>query len=381
MIGQRRHRPTRSRPLRAHPRSRRRVETPPPPWFAESVGAGPRSPRSKGPPVWAVRLMRKRSLRRFATLVLALVGVGLIVLVSGARFARQEVGYVGVVRNGGPLDSRTIRQILQPGQSLTWIGMFSAPPHEYPAANVSRTYTVTADAKRANRLAVDVVTVPTRDGVQVGVEATVFVRFVGEKDPRVLTRFDVSYGSRRFATPSGVLLYPWQGDRGFYAWMDTVFRPVLDYNLREEIGLFQCAQLVASCALVSRGATDHRVRLADSQSIAKRISTALEEDLTRTLGAPYLWNIRMRIARITLPKGVQAAVDDVQAKYAAVNASEAELKAARYTAERNRLLGAAYNKSPALATIDAMRAIPKGSTVLLNTGGKQPSVLVGGGGK
>jgi len=318
-------------------------------------------------------------MRRFATLVFALVGVGLIVLVSGARFARQEVGYVGVVRNGGPLDSRTIRQILQPGQSLTWIGLFSESPHQYPASNVTRTYSVTADAKRGNRLGVDVVTVPTRDGVQVGVEATVFVRFVGERDPRVLTRFDVSFGSRRFPTPTGRLLYPWQGDAGFYAWMDTSFRPVLDYNLREEIGLFQCAQLVASCALVSRGATNRRVALANSGSIAKRISTALEKDLTRTFGAPYFWDIRMRIARITLPKGVQAAVDDVQAKYAAVNASEAELKAARFTVERNRLLGAVYNNSPALATIEAMRAIPKGSTVFLNTtNGKQPSLLVGG---
>jgi regulator of protease activity HflC (stomatin/prohibitin superfamily) len=380
MNGLRRHRAPRSRAVRAHPRRNRRpVEAPPPFPVAPSVERGPTGARRKGPPVWALRLMRKRTMRRFATLLFALVGVGLIVLVSGARFARQEVGYVGVVRNGGPLDSRTIRQILQPGQSLTWVGLFSESPHKYPASNVNRTYTVTADSKRGNRLGVDVVTVPTEDGVQVGVEATVFVRFVGEKDPGVLTRFDVSYGSRRFPTPSGRLLYPWQGDTGFYAWMDTLFRPVLDYNLRKEVGLFQCAQLVASCALVSRGATNRRVALADSESIARRISAALEKDLTRTFGAPYLWDIRMRIARITLPKGVQAAVDDVQAKYAAVNASEAELKAAKYIAERNRLLGAAYNKSPALATIEAMRAIPKGSTVFLNTNsGKQPSILVGG---
>jgi regulator of protease activity HflC (stomatin/prohibitin superfamily) len=321
--------------------------------------------------------MRKRGVRRFATLVAAIIGLALLVAVSGARFARQEVGYVGVVRNGGPLDDRTIRQILQPGQRLTWIGMFSEDPHDYPASNVNRTYTATADPKRGNRLGVDVVTVPTKDGVQVGVEATVFVRFVGERDPRVLERFDISYGSRRFATPDGAQLYPWQGDRGFYAWMDALFRPVLDYNLREEIGLFQCAQLVASCGLVSRGATNRRVPLANAGVIAKRISTALENDLERTLGQPYLWNIRMRIARITLPTPVQAAVDEAQAKYAAVNAADAELKQAKFLAERNRLLGRAYNQSPALATIETMRALPKGATVFVTTGDKQPSVLVG----
>jgi regulator of protease activity HflC (stomatin/prohibitin superfamily) len=321
--------------------------------------------------------MRKRSVRRIATLAAAIIGLALIVAVSGARFARQEIGYVGVVRNGGPLDNDAIREILQPGQRLTWIGMFSEDPHDYPASNVNRTYTITGDPKRGNRLGVDVVTVPTKDGVQVGVEATVFVRFVGERDPRVLQRFDISYGSRRYETPNGKELYPWEGDKGFYAWMDAMFRPVLDYNLREEIGLFDCAQLVASCGLVSRGATNRRVPLASTGLIAKRISAALSQDLTRTLGQPYLWNIRMRIARISLPKGVQAAVDEAQAKYAAVNTADAELKQAKYLAERNRLLGRAYNQSPALATIETMRALPKGATVFVTTGDKQPSVLVG----
>jgi hypothetical protein len=111
--------------------------------------------------------------------------------------------------------------------------------------------------------------------------------------------------------------------------------------------------------------------------IAKRISTALRLDLTRTLGQPYFWDIRMRIARVTLPKGVQAAVDETQAKYVAVNGAEAELKQAKFLNERNRLLGESYNRSPALATIEAMKAIPKGSTVFVTTGNKQPSVLVG----
>src|SRR5947199_186326 len=82
-------------------------------------------------PAWALRMMRSRGSRRLATLLAALIGLGLIIGVSGARVARQPIGYVGVVRNGGPLDTRTIRQVLMPGQRLTWIGFFSEHPHEY----------------------------------------------------------------------------------------------------------------------------------------------------------------------------------------------------------------------------------------------------------
>jgi regulator of protease activity HflC (stomatin/prohibitin superfamily) len=313
-------------------------------------------------------------------LLAALVGLALIIGVSGARVARQPPGYVGVVRNGGPLDGRTVRQVLMPGQRLTWIGFFSQQPHEYPASNVNRTYSVTSDPKRGSRPGVDVVTVPTKDGVQVGIEATVFMRFIGERNLEALKRFDVSYGTRRFPSVTGRRLYPWQGDDGFYTYLDNLFRPVLDYNLRREIGRFDCAELVASCSLVSSGKASGNValrapRIADAGAIADRISVSLQRDLTRTLGQPYFWDIRMRIARVTLPKSVQAAVDDAQAKYVEVNGARAELKQATYQQQRNRLLGESYNESPALANIDAIKALPKQATVILSTNGKTPAIL------
>lgn len=325
-------------------------------------------------------MMRRRGTRRFATLVAAVIGIALIVAVSGARVARQEIGYVGVVRNGGPFDTRTIRQFLMPGQHLTWIGFFSEHPHEYPASNVNRTYTLTSDPKRGSRPGVDVVTVPTKDGVQVGIEATVFMRFVGERDLKTLERFDISYGTRQFQlAATGKMLYPWQGDNGFYAWLDSLFRPVLEYNLRREVGRYDCAELVASCALVSSGKVSDLSTwtrpIADSGTLADRLSATLESDLTRTLGQPYFWNIRMRIARVTLPKGVQDAVDDAQAKYVQVNGARAELRQARYQQERNRLLGETYNESPALANIEALKALPKQATVILSTNGRVPSIL------
>jgi regulator of protease activity HflC (stomatin/prohibitin superfamily) len=339
-------------------------------------------PKRRGdPPLWALRLMRKRGSRRLGTLIAALIGVALIVAVSGVRFERQQVGYVGVVRNGGPLDDRTIRQVLLPGQRLTWTGFFSESPHQYPASNVSRTYTVTSDPRRGSRPGVDVVTVPTKDGVQVGVEATVFMRFVGERDLDVLTRFDISFGTRRFPTASGKRrLYPWDGDDGFYTWLDNFFRPVLEYNLRREIGRFDCAELVASCSLVrsgkiASGAPLRTVPTADAGVIANRISSSLERDLTRTLGQPYFWDLRMRIARVSLPKDVQAAVDEAQANYVEVNTSKAQLRQAQYEARQKRLLGSAYNASPGLANIEALKALPKQATVILSTNGQTPNIL------
>lgn len=343
-------------------------------------GRRPLTRSTGGPPPWAVKMMRRRSARRIGTLVLAFTTIALIVLVSGVRVARQPVGYVGVVRNGGPLDTRTIRQVLLPGQRLTWIGLFSEAPHVYPAATVSRAYTVTSDPRRGNRPGVDVLTVPTEDGVQVGVDATIFMRFVGESNIPVLEQFDVSYGSRKFPGADGRMLFPWQGDDGFYAWLNAIFRPVLDYDIRKEIGRFECAELVASCSLVSRGAGMKPVPLANADDIARRISRTLQHDLTRTIGQRYLRKIRVRIARVVLPAQVQTAIDRAQAQFASVNTSRAQLQQAQYTARRVRLLGEAYNRSPALASIDALKAIPKGSTVILSTGGKTPAILAGNGG-
>src|SRR4051794_19086696 len=284
MARARAHEPLRpvTRPLARSSRARARANGP-----RRAADLPGNDPKRRGdPPAWALRMMRSRGSRRLATLLAALIGLGLIIGVSGARVARQPIGYVGVVRNGGPLDTRTIRQVLMPGQRLTWIGFFSEHPHEYPASNVNRTYNVTSDPQRGSRPGVDVVTVPTKDGVQIGIEATVFMRFVGERDLEVLKRFDISYGTRRFAPAAGgKSLYPWQEDEGFYAWLDNLFRPVLEYNLRRELGRYDCAQLVASCALVSSGrsaiGSTTRPPVADSQALADRLSLTLENDLTR----------------------------------------------------------------------------------------------------
>jgi regulator of protease activity HflC (stomatin/prohibitin superfamily) len=333
------------------------------------------------PPAWFLRLVERKRAKRGLTLFAGLLVIAAIIGVSGVRFAREDVGHVGVVRNGGPFDSRNVRQYLAPGQQITWTGWFSQAPHNYPAAHVTLRYTVTSDPKRGSRSGVDVITVPTKDGVQVGIEASVFFRFVGESDPVALSRFDSSVGTRRFPTPDGHLLYPWQGDDGFNAMLDTIFRPVLENDLRSEIGRFRCAEILSSCALV-RGpvAPGQEQPAANLPRIQTRVARSLEHDLRTTLSQPYFWDIRFRIARITLPQNVQAAVDQAQAQYANVNTARARMNQARYENARNALLAKTLDRSPALANIETLKALPQRSTVILSPsgGGKAPSLLLGG---
>jgi regulator of protease activity HflC (stomatin/prohibitin superfamily) len=317
------------------------------------------------PPPWPLHRLSRRSARRAATIALAVMTVLTIFALSGVRFERQQPGYVGVVRNGGPLDDRGIRQILMPGQRLTWTGLFSQAPHEYPSVRALRQIRITSTTPA------DAVSVPTRDGVQVGIEGVTYFRFVGESDPGLLTRFDLTVGTRRFGA-----LFPWQGDDGFEAMADTVIRPVLVNNLRRQVGDYPCADLVASCSLIrpSRSGRDPNAAI---ETIQNHINETLAADIAHTLGVQFFKGFRFRLINITLPKNVQAAVDSAQAEYAGVRGARARARQARYEAKRNDLLGQSYNNSPALSRIDAIKAAPKGATVIIGTGDQPPQLLVG----
>jgi regulator of protease activity HflC (stomatin/prohibitin superfamily) len=341
------------------------------------------------PPPWFLNFIRHPSGKRALGIAGGIIGVLLIIGVSGARVVREDIGHVGVVHNGGPLDKRSIRQIVRPSSGLTWIGWFSQSPREYPASQVERTYTVTADATRGNRREADVVTVPTRDGVQVGLEATLYYHFIGERDMTALKAFDRSFGTRRYPAHGqhdGELLYPYQGDAGWNAMFETVFRPILENDMRREIGSFECAELVTSCKLVRAASSMSQSPGANIAAIEGNINRSLESDLTSTLGHHYFFDLHFRIARVSLPTNVQAAIDHAQASYAEISTARAKARQAIYQNRRNAKLAASYEKSPALANIEALKAlksIPKGSTVILSGGGSKkgggPQVLAGAG--
>jgi hypothetical protein len=155
--------------------------------------------------------------------------------------------------------------------------------------------------------------------------------------------------------------------------------------MRREIGRFQCAQLVSSCSLVRRViGTRGGEPGANITAIERAISRSLESDLASTLGRDYFWGLHFRIALVRLPDGVQSAINRAQASYADVANARAKARQATYQDRRNKKLADTYDHSPALARIEALKAlrsVPKGSTVILSGGGKSgaPSVLAGAG--
>ena len=326
--------------------------------------------------------------RRVALAIVGALAAVLFVVFafSGFGLARMDAGHVGVVRNGGPLDDRNIRQILAPAQNLTWTGWLSQDPHPYPAANVQRFYTITADPRRGDRAGVDVVQVPTRDGVQVGMEGTLFFNFVGESNPRLLREFDNNFGTRTFPRgDSDERLYPWEGDEGFAAMLDTVLRPIINNDLRQEVGQFRCAELVSSCALVAQGqrggepTPESEDSEANLQRIQQKINTSLAADIERTLGSGYFTNIRFNLSRVTLPENVQQAIDQAQSEFAGVSRARARVRQAQFQNQANRLLAKTYRDSPELAQIEAIKSIPQGAEVIFNVGGAGPGLNVGRG--
>ncbi|MDB4872507.1 MAG: hypothetical protein JWL97_3511, partial [Gemmatimonadales bacterium] len=106
-------------------------------------------------------------IKRIVAAVIAIIAISGIGGLISSNLHAVSGGEVAVVRNGGPLDNRNVRQEIDPGSGLTWTG-WGSETHTYPAQQ--RSYTITADGKRGERVGVDVVTVPTSDGVNLGVE-------------------------------------------------------------------------------------------------------------------------------------------------------------------------------------------------------------------
>jgi hypothetical protein len=299
--------------------------------------------------------------------------VGIIVLIVTlvgviGGFDKTSGGDVGVVRNGGWFDNNRIRQVIPPGSGLTWTGFFSTT-HKYPAQQ--RFYTITSDARKGDETGVDVVTVPSADGVNMGIEGTLY--FTLNQDHRTLRDFDDKYGTRKFRSAGGEMYNVYDGDKGWSAFLDQIVRPVIDNDLRSQINSFRCAELVSSCALVQNASAQPKNVQAVGQkaqsnnaNIAKvqnAINTSLAADLEQTLGGKFVTNIHFNLVRITLPSKVQDAVDRAQAAFAQVSEAQAKVATARAEAQANKARQDGYNKCPTCARIEELKALPQGITV------------------
>ncbi|MEV4112902.1 SPFH domain-containing protein [Nonomuraea sp. NPDC049695] len=267
-------------------------------------------------------------------------------------------GEVAVIRDGGPLDDNKVRQVIDPGSGLTWTGMWSST-HLYPAQQ--RFYTITADAKRATRLGVDVVTVPSSDGVNLGIEGTLY--FTLNLDHATLKTFDDKYGTRTFRTQDDSSLYPWDGDDGWSAFFGQAVRPVIDNALRGQIGAMRCAELVPSCALLESAALKPQDSNTNIVKVQDAVNATLARDLPATLGGDFFTGLRFTLVKVTLPGEVQQAVDRSLAASAAVSEAQAKVAQAKAEAEANRARQEGYDKCPACAEIEKLKSLPQGITV------------------
>ncbi|WP_188187896.1 SPFH domain-containing protein [Nonomuraea sp. SYSU D8015] len=267
-------------------------------------------------------------------------------------------GQVAVVRDGGLFDDNKVREVIDPGSGLTWTGMWSSV-HLYPAQQ--RFYTITADARRATALGVDVVTVPSSDGVNLGIEGTLY--FTLNLDHETLKKFDDKFGTRTFRSQDDRSLYPWEGEEGWSAFFGQAVRPVIDNALRGQIGAMRCAQLVPSCSLLESAGLKPQDGNANIAKVQDAVNASLARDLPATLGGEFLTGLRFTLAKVTLPADVQKAVDRSLAASAAVSEAQAKVAQAKAEAEANRARQDGYDECPACAEIEKLKSLPQGITV------------------
>jgi regulator of protease activity HflC (stomatin/prohibitin superfamily) len=296
-------------------------------------------------------------------LAAVVVIIGAVTLLGG--YGSTDGGHIAVVRNGGPLDNTKIRQVVSPGSGRTRIGLYSTL-HKYPTSQ--RFFTISSSG---NADANESVTVPTADGVNVGVEGTAYftLNTSATDDYAVLKAFDNAYGTRQFkCTGSNSSKDLWDGDAGFSCFLDQIFSPVINNDLRTSIGDVKCADLVSSCSLVqnSSAALDPskvgqgNVNLAN---IEKNISSSLTSDLNSTLGGGYFQNVKFNLAKIDLDPAVQKAISTAQASFADVSQAQAELKKAQIEAQANAAKQRGYSSCPVCAQQDLLAKLPQGITV------------------
>lgn len=305
--------------------------------------------------------------------------VGLVIAWNG--FNRAEPGFVTVVRNGGPFDDRSFRQILAPNDGMTWTGLQSTLS-DYPTTerfdNV-RPGQFGADPGAGDSLDTDFYRTRTKDGIDVGIQGQ--WKYFLNTDPKVLEQFDTTYGQRTYAVPgTDDRVKVSDGDQGMAVFIASQVRPVEQEALRQGIGDVNGEQLDPSIALLKAATADPAkaaeaaAALATAPSngqtfttVSDAISTAFTNRINTQLGGAYLTNVRFTLQAINIAPDTQDTINRVRtvsAQVAEANANAAKLVAdstgraqaafqdAQAQVERQR----GYSSCPTCAEIDRINA-------------------------
>ncbi|MGC1176833.1 MAG: SPFH domain-containing protein [Candidatus Saccharimonadales bacterium] len=319
---------------------------------------------------------------------------GFLINYMSSRSTPQS-GEIGVVRNGSSIswapdwfDNHNIRGIVANGSGNTFIGLGS-DVHYYPVGSQQRFFRLQTCYGDGNAEvpcggADDVaITVPTSDGVEVGIEGTFYLNTAfddSQAGTALLKDFDTQYGTRTFGDKG---LHVWDGTNGWKTFLASIVEPVIANNLRQTVVGVTCAELVSSCALVqNNGSVTQTVSLAHGKvnqnsvnAVQDKINTGLQRDLNTTLGGAYFTHIRFNLTKVDLPDKVQSAINDAQAAFAQVSQAQAQVAQAKLQAKANVERQAGYTKCPTCALIDQTKAIPSSITVWAP--GSRSSVALG----
>lgn len=321
---------------------------------------------------------------------------GLVLVVGLANlmfwFKGTDAGNICVVQEGGPFDGRGIKEVRQGGEGPKFIGPFNKQ-RCFPAT--MRFYTLSANASESDSGAVDEVTVPTLDAVNVNIEGQALFQL--NTDPEAIKQFYLKYGIRSYDGRK-----PYDGDEGWQNFLKFQFRPILENSLRESVGGFDCVELNNTCQYVqdAEKAVGGNIKSIDTrQNLNKaqgQVEKSLNGSLDSTLGGKYFENVRFRFRGVKFNKTVQERINEAQAKRTEVATAKLEAQRAqqeaigrRKVAEQDaraiRIKANSYKKNKAQADIDRIKALcgvdkndkPKGCENLQVLGGSVTK-LIGG---
>lgn len=335
-------------------------------------------------------------------LIATLIGLFAIIFVVwicgvfiGALESINKVGptSVEVIRNGGPFDNRDIREVRKPSSGVKLSGLYSEG-REYIAGNENRYYRVSSDPSLGKQSGADVIQIPTKDGVNVEIDAQITFRTdltdeygnvtlceepLGcnpDEYKYLVEKFDTAYGNREFASKTGGSYHVWDGNSGWNAFLDSIFRPVVENAFREQIGSVNCSDLVSSCALVQSSVQGQEANVkftpkdnqANFEKIQTNVQERIESGVKSALGAEYLTGFKVQLTKVSLPESVQQAIDAAQSNFAQIAEARARKEQAQYQAEANEILSKSYRNNPQLAYIKAVEALGRNSSATIVLG-------------
>jgi regulator of protease activity HflC (stomatin/prohibitin superfamily) len=308
---------------------------------------------------------KKRNFRAGIAIIgtIALVALVIGVIITGPTLTKTDGGTVIVVRNGGWFDDTSVRDVVPPNSSITWEGWHSTE-HPYPA---SQRFFKVGNGSDADSN--EVINVPTKDGVNVGVTGIFYFQLNTDHD--FLVQFDDSFGTRTFDGGDGKQVHAWD-ENGWSPFLKVTIGNLVQNVLRSEIGAVRCQDLVASCALAFNAAatvdtTQAATGNATLSSIQDAVNSGFSADVQRNLGMPMFTNIQFVLSQITLPENTQNAINDSFSKVATqageTQAAAGRLLQAETDAKTNSTRQQGYLACPVCGEIDLRKSIPGGVTV------------------